>query len=491
MAVITSLTQLKQSTTSRSATPNGNIHFNPDGTLELITAEELPQVNFGAGLVANPLTNADGIEMRLLYAFERQQRRIDENLRELEVFIGGSFKFAGAYNFINGRKLSTTSSSLGDDRRKIRGSGFIEYAANNSIDRIYFGVRSLGTILTPSQPYYQLTAGGATTNFYFAGDINEVIQVFGSTANGDTGAGNFDNRTYLAASIRTWGQVHDRKLLTDSGITEMSGYSGALGLGERPNTYHDGYDLTDVYGGSAIAPWSTMSFETLSTPDDVTGLVNSDSGIGELGTFSARINNPGGGTLSQVVAFMDALALQDADIDTSATATRNGKRSETLYTLDTNGNVVLRPGIYITSVPVADRALVRYTDDFDNPYVYETVSGGVIQTGANAAADPNAFYHMFYVDPPGAGNDFNTLTAVTVNDAAGAPIKGAVAGRTSITWDFAFSTNNQAGFTPGTNRPVVVLVEGDGVATHAQTEHTITSSVSQVIVCSPGPESNI
>lgn len=490
MAVITLISQLKQSAQGRSGTPDGNIYFNSNGTLELITAEELPQVDFGSGNVANPLTNADGIEMRLLYAFERNRRRLDENLRELEVFIEGTFKFAGAYNFVNGRKLSTTSSSLGDDRRKIRGSGFIEYAANGSTDRIYFGVRSLGAILGTSEPYYQLTPGGSTTGFYFDGPINEVVQVFGSIVNGDTGAGNFDNRAFLAASLRTWGQVHDRKFLTDSGIAEMSGYSGALGIGERPNPYHEDYDLADVYGGSAAPPWSTMTFETLDTPATVSGLVNTDTSNAQSGAFLARINNPGNGDLSQVVAFMDALALQDTDIDAHTTNSRNGKRSETLYNLDTDGNVVLRSGIYISSVPVADRALVRYTDDNGDPLIYETVSGGVIQVGANAAADSNAFYHMFYLDASGS-NDFNTLDAVTVNDASGSPIKGSVGGRTSISWDFAYSTNTQAGFTGGTNRDVVVIVEGDGVATFAQTEHTITNSTSQTIVCTPGSESNI
>ncbi len=491
MAVITSISQLKQSTQSRTGTPDGNIYFNPDGSLELITVEELATVDFGGGAVANPLTNTDGIEMRLLYAFERSERRTDENLRELEVFIEGIFKFGGAFNFVNGRKLSTTSSSLSDDRRKVRGSGFIEKASGGATDRIYFGVRSLGSILSGSQAYYQLVANGTTTNFYFAGGINEVVQVFGTTANGDTGAGDFDNRTYLAASIRTWGQVHDRKFLSDSGISEMSGYSGALGLGERPNTYHDSYALADVYGGSAIAPWSTMTFETLDTPDSISGLVNTDTSTPENGTFSARINNPGGGTLAQVVAFMDALSLQDADIDSHVSNTRNGKQTETLYTLDTNGNVVLRPGIYITSVPVADRSLVRYTDDDSDPMIYETVSGGVISVGASAAADANAWYHMFYADPPGANDEFNTLNAVTVNDSAGNPIKGLVSAQTSITWDFAYSTNVQAGFTAGTDRAVVVEVEGNGTATFAKTNHTITSSVSQVIVCSPGAESNI
>ena len=492
MAVITSTAQLVQSTQSRTGTPDGNIFFNIDGSLELITAEELPTVDLGAGLVPNPLTNADGLSMLVAYTFERQERRVDENLRERDVYISGSYKFAGAYNFVNGRKLSTANvgGGLTDDRQKIRGSGFIEFALDGSIDRIYFGVRSLGTILTASQPYVQLIQDGATNDFSFAGGVNEVVQVFGTTANGDAAAGNFDNRTFLAASVRTWGQVHDRKFLTDSGISEMSGYSGALGLGERPNPYHQNYNQADVFGGAAIAPWDTMGFETLAAADTLAGLVNTTTSNPESGTFSAKIANPNGASLSEVVALMDALSIENADIDTGA-GTRNGRETETLYTLDNDGNVVMRQGIYIENVPVADRGNIRYIDDDGDPLIYETVSGGTIDVGAAAAADPNAWYHMFYADPPGANDEFNTNNAVTVNDAAGNPIKGNVGGLLLISWDFAYSTNVQAGFTSNTDRQVIVEVEGDGAATFAKTLHTITSSVTQTIVCQPGAESNI
>lgn len=292
MTTITATSQLVQSTQSRSATPDGNIYFNPDGTLELITAEELAQVDLGAGLVANPLTNADGISMQMLYTFERQERRTDENLRELEIFIRGNFKFAGAYNFVNGRKLSTVSvgGGLTDDRQKIRGSGFIEFAADGNTDRIYFGARSLGNIESASQPYYQLVLNGAATDVAFAGPVNEVIQVFGSTSNGDTGAGDFDNRTFLALSVRTWGQVHDRKTITDSGISEMAGYLGAFGLTEVPNARNDGSaTITDVYNTSSAAqaaPWTGVQYETLASAETLTGL------NGGSGDFSQVIRNP-------------------------------------------------------------------------------------------------------------------------------------------------------------------------------------------------------
>lgn len=499
MAEITLLTQLQQSTQGRSGTPDGNIYFNPDGTLEVITVEELATVDFGGGPVANPLTNADGISMNMLYRFERQERRADENLRELDVYIEGSFKFAGAYNFVNGRKLSTISvgGGLTDDRQKIRGSGFIEYATggggNTLVDRIYFGTLGTGTVLETSQIYGQNVIDSTTFDLAFLGNANEVVQAFGSTANGDASAGDFDATAFLALSVRTFGQVHNRVFASDANVNELSGFLGTFALSESPNPYHsDAGDPTiaDVFGGSAIAPYSTMLFTTLAAPENLAGLINTNTSNGESGTFSGVIRNPANGSLAEMVAFMDALSIQDADIDSDGTGVRNGKETETLYTLDAQGNVVLRQGIYLENVPVADRASVRYTDDDGDPLVYETVAGGTISVGSAAAGDANAWYHMFIQDAAGA-DDFNTLNAITVNDAQGNPIKGLVGGLTSIPWDFAYSTNTQGGRTPDTDLVVVVEVEGNGGATFAKTVHTITSSASQTIVCQPGAETNI
>ncbi len=500
MAEITLLSQLQQSTAGRAGAPDGNIYFNPDGTLELITVEELATVDFGGGAVPNPLTNADGISMNMLYRFERQERRVDENLRELDVFIEGNFKFAGAYNFVNGRKLSTVGvgGGLTDDRQKVRGSGFIEYAAggggNTLVDRVYFGALGTGQILGTTQIYAQSVLNGATSDLAFQGNANEVIQAFGSTANGDAGAGDFDNTTFLALSERTFGQVHDRKFASEANVSELSGFLGTFALTESPNAYHaeaGAPAIADVFGGGAIAPYSTMQYETLDAAINEAGLINTNTSTPESGTFSAVIRNPNGGSLAQMVALMDALVIQDADIDSHATNTRNGKQNETLYTLDTQGNVVLRQGIVLENVPVADRSRVRYTDDDSDPMVYETVAGGVISVGSAAQGDANAWYHMFILDDVAAANDFNTLNAITVNDSSGTPIKGLVGGLLEIPWTFAYSTNTQGGHVAGSDLIVVVEVEGNGGATFAKTIHTITSSASQTINCQPGAETNI
>lgn len=475
--------KLKQSTAPRSGTPDGNVYFNPDGSLELITVEELATVNFGAGPVANPLSDEDGITMRAIFAFERQERSADENLRKLERWVDGVYKRAGAYRLVNARFFSTTGTNLADDSLKVRKSGFSKYTGT-TLNEIFFGPRSLGNIEAASIPYHQASAEGASTDFDFLGPVKQVVKVFG-----DATHGNFDNTAYLAISVRTWGYVHDRKTISDSGLSDAHAYASGLALGESPNAYNTGFAKADVFGGLQVAPWTGMVFSSLDVARNETGFVN--IGGGTTADFSFEITNTGNGSLAELVAYMDALAMEDADVDAHATNTWNGKDKDVLYTLNAQGKVVLRQGLFPVGIPVADQANVIFTDDNGDARTLQSVAGGNIVVGDAAAADANCWYHMFYADPPGVSDEFNTVGAVTVNDASGTPIKGLVGGLTEIPFDFAYDSNVQAGFTAGTDRPIVIEVEGDGGATAKRIFNTITNSTVLQFVCEPGFEDNI
>jgi hypothetical protein len=474
---------LVQSTEGRSGTPDGNIFFNvATGQIEIITYEELEQVDLGSGLEDNPLTNQDGITMGALYGFERQERRTDEELRKYNTYFAGSFKFAGAYEVINGRKFAST------DRQKIRNSGWIERAANGAVDRIYFGVVSLGEIEPTSQPYYQLTLGGAPIDFAKAGGINESVQVFGTTANGDTGAGSIDNLFFLTNKVRTFGFNYDQKGLADSGVNEMSGYSTGFALGESPHLTSGAYDLDDVYN-DPISPWSGMSLEKLASPI-------TEGGFNEIdGDFTWVLNNANDGTLNQCVAFLDALAQTDDDIDSGSETTTNGKRVATWYTYDAQGRIVTRSGadtngLFIYDLPIADQQRVVFRADDGSLKTYPFQVQVNLNVGPNAAADANAWYHNFYLDGAG-GLDYGTPDAVTVNDADGDPVKGNVSSNTIISYAYDYDGNTQAGLTAGEDKDVVALCEGDGGATQAKTVFTISRDAVVNVTVAPGLETNL
>lgn len=476
---------LKESTNPRGSAPDGNIYFDlTSGEIQIITVDELATVDFGGGAVANPAINSGGsgggITARALYKFERMSRSDNETLRKYDRFMAGSYKFAGAYEMINGRKIAAA------DVKKLRGSGSVWRAANGAINRIFFGVRSLGNVEATSQAYYQLAAGGAPVNYAYPGPVDEMIQVFGTTANGDTGAGNFDSRTYLANNLRTFGKTFDRKTLTDSGITIMDGFSAGFALGESAHLTTGSYALADVYGGSAIAPFTGLSLIKPALPVTGTGFNEGD------GTFTWRLENASGATLDQCTAYLDAVAATDNDID-DGTGITNGQRVNTWYSYDAQGRIVTRSGadglgLLIEGLIGEDKQRVVQTTDAGTTRTYPFFPTVVIDVGPNAIADAAAWGHVYFKDGPGA-NDFNTGAAVTVQDKNSAPVKGLV-NAANIVFEFPFDTDTLGG-PAGTNKVCVVEVEGNGVATAAKTEFTITRTATINVSCQPGLETNL
>ena len=567
---------LKQSTDTRTGTPDGNVYFDvANNLIELIGADELANINFGntsaavqinvvaaagtftrvagsfltdgfgagqavtfsgftnggnnvtktidsvtatvitvtdnTGLAdetgsgdeqvtnasqTNPLNNFDGITMRGIYNFENQERRVDENLRKYERGTSGDYRFAGAYSFVNGVKLD------GSDREKIRGSGWVEYAntgdGQTDIDRIYHGVVSLVDVQAGTVPFYTLVTAtdeaslqAATwTDFARAGDINEAVQVFGDTANGDTGAGDFDYTTYtLVVRVRSWGYNPGETTSVLTGISEFSGFSAGYGVGESINPAN-AYTLADVFGGSQVSPWTGMTLEMLGSPQLEDGFNEGDDK-----PFTWVLHNTLGGTVQQCAAYLDALTLQDSDID-AGTGNYNGRKGRVWYTRNAAGKVVTSSvggdGLFIEGLSTAEKQNVIMTDDNGDALTYPYFPDVQITVGAAAIADTLAWYHVFYADGAG-GLDFDTASAVTVNDSSDNPVKGNVATDQvggKISFAYAYDTNTQAGLSSGVDKDIVVIVEGDGGAAQAITYATITRSAVVPITCSPPADNN-
>lgn len=435
---------------------------------------------------ANPLTNALGIKFEAIYAFENQERAVDEDLRKYDRWTAGSFKFAGAYSYLNSRKPSIAA-----DRSIIRGSGWTEFATDGGTDRIFFGNKGLSNIEVTSQPYNQLAIGGAPTDFAKAGQIDEAVQVFGSTANtpSDAGAGNFDTRTYEAVSVRTYGNNYDRKeTTTDLGITELGPYSTGFALNESSHltTVPATYPLVDVYGGAQTTPWTGMSLEKLAVAQVESGFNEAD------GNFIWVVNNTVPGDLDQVVAFMDALAQTDDDIDSGAVTTTNGKRVGTWYSYDAQGRVVANApfdgeGLFFESIPTADEQRVVFVDDAGGTKTRPFLVSMEADIGATAKADPLAWYHAFFAAA------YNTAGALTIENSSSQEITGLAStanGSNKIIEPFDYDGDTIGG-TAGTDKNAVFLCEGDGGAAQAKTLFTFTRQTTVAFTCAPGAETNV
>lgn len=450
-------TTLKLSTQGRSGTPDGNFFPNTTtGQLELIGANELAQVNFGAGLVTNPLNNFDGITAQAIYAFERLIRQTgSEDLRGSRPFAEGVFKFAGAFESVYARKIAPA------DIPKIRSSGLVErLGKDGAINRIYFGARSLVDIQSDTQAFYQLVEkpvsfatrqAAAPVNFTRLGDIDELIQTFGSTANGDTTAGNFDFTDYeLIVKVWTYGRTFTSSTATDSGISELNGFSGGFGVGDGNPTTTADYDIADVYGGSAIAPFTGISYSSQASPQSVSGFSDGAGGT-RSANFSDVISNSAGATLEQVRAWMDAAMLDDSDIDQRVGASFRPKRAQELYRVD-GTTIVTRQGLYIANLPAADQRGIRYTDNAGTEQSFPNTGDIRVTVPAAWINDADAWYQAF------TSASHNGTDPVTFQNASGSNVSGTSADVVSGEIRFTASESDL-------DTSIVFVAEGNGGAT--------------------------
>ena len=465
---------------SSNAFTDGNVYFDKaGGTIAFGDSTSYPTLDLtghgGGATDPNPLSLEEGLKFEAIYAFENQERASDETLRAYDRWTSGTFKFGGAYNFINGRVPATDA-----DRNIIRGSGWNEYGIDGLVDRTYFGNKGLSNIEATSQPYYQLGVHTTAIDFAKAGQIDEAILVFQ-----DGGADNTLNPEIV--SIRTYGYNYDRKRTdTDLGIAELGGYSTGFAVNETPHltTNTTDHPFADVWT-TPTGAWANMTLEELDTP------VTRDEFAETSGDFTWVLNNPDSSTLDECVAYLDAIATVDTDINAHATNTTIGKDVDTWYTYNAAGQVVTRSGadtngLYIFNVPTADQQRVLFTDDLGATKSYLFLVGVEANIGATAKADPNAWYHSYFAAA------YNTAGAIEVLDSTTAPVSGLAStadANNLIKYTFDYDGDTVGG-TAGTNKNAVFLCEGDGGATQAKTLYTLTRSTTVAFTCAPGVENN-
>lgn len=476
MALLTDKADFQFSTQGRAGTPDGNIFLDvsdpANPTIELISAAEVPTM---AGAVTNLLDANDGATMQAIYGAIGVERKANEVARQYRKPGVGVFFLAGAYDLLNNWQFAGAT-----DIGLVRGSGIRYLSVAGDVNRIYFGPKSLGNIEAASQPYYQTASLGTITDFVRTGPIDELVQVFGTTSFGDAGAGNFDLRAFHAVTVREWGFIHDRKLLADSGLSQAANFSGGFGLSESPHPTTGTYTEADVSpDGTPIAPWSTMNYLTEVSTVSRTGFNEAD------GDFAEAIENPAGGTLDEVVAYMDALARSANDID-GGTPSQIGKEVDVLYTFDAQGNVVLKQGLFIENLPGADLTRLRLTDDAGNPKTFPSLITINVNLSSAAQGESTAWYHAFIEDDTDA-DDYNTANAITAQDKDAVEIKGTVGVQTTISFDVNFSaTPGGTNIAPSTTYQIRFIVGDDPDTAGGPVENftliTIDGSISTINV---------
>lgn len=333
-------------------------------------------------------------------------------------------------------------------RNMLRDGGWSEYSAAGVLQAQYAGFVGLGSIgpATTCQPYYHLASTDAPTDFPFTDQFNVGIKVYG-----DATHGNFDKRTYAKTFIREYAKKFKSSILADTGAT---------GTGANKVNFlvsnEDDLKIINLLGSvqatgdaaMAGAPYSGITISYYST--------NQSRTIGGTGYPFRIIIAGNNATLEQIYAKVQYLLRQNSNINTGGDAgSVTGKTASDLLTF-VGDTLVTAQGVYIDNIQNADSNRIEFYDQNNvkrtNPYT----SAGVVSCNSPLRGAGSS-YRMMFTAPPGASNDYGESGAITVNDASGTPITGAIPADGQISFTYDYDGNVQGGFTAGTDRLVTII----------------------------------
>jgi len=319
-------------------------------------------------------------------------------------------------------------------RQMLRDGGWSEFSGAGVLQRQYVGIVGLGGVSAGAQLYYQRTAVEAPSNFTFTDQCNEGIQVFGDATNG-----NFDTRAYFKGFVREQGKKYRDSVLADTGKTATGAYIVNMLLSNE-----DDLKIQALDAAMTGAPYNNITITYFG--------VDQNRLIGGINYPFRVIIAGNGATLEQIYTKVQYLLRQATDIDSGA-GTVIGKTAAALLAF-VGDQLETTTGVYIDNIQSADSNRVVFKDqngvNRTNPYqAAGTITFNSVLVGAGSA------YRLMFSAPAGAGNDYGEAGAITVLDAAGNPIAGAIsAGSIGFSFDYDGDT---VGGTAGTDKAVTLI----------------------------------
>jgi hypothetical protein len=249
----------------------------------------------------------DGVTLQALYSFLKEEWRTDATKIPFPfpmiAITPEQFEFVDAWVPLNDAS-----------RKLIRTGGWREIATGGAVKREYLGVITLGNIDASSKTvgdkaYYAFSTDTASTEFTYAGPVNEAVQTFGDVSNG-----NFDKRTnVLTLFIRQQGKTYDSQSSVQIGVD--SGIS--LGYITRRFPLSEATDLNIVANDATISttlPYTGMSITYRATPISSATLYGASDLLG--GPYNAGVViDANGGTKRQIYEFVQWSLRQTVSIN--------------------------------------------------------------------------------------------------------------------------------------------------------------------------------
>jgi hypothetical protein len=397
--------------------------------------------------VAGNLSN-DGVTMQALYSFLKEEWKSDGNL------IPYPFPMVSItpeqFEFIEGWVPSNDTT-----RNLIRSAGWREINDSDAIEREYMGIISLGNIDNTDTAYYAFSTDTSKTDFDFTGPINQAIQTFGDSSNG-----NIDKRSdTLTVYIRAQGKTYGSATSTSIGLTALNYIANRFPLAESADSKVTASDSTI----STTAPYTGMSITYGAVTRSIGG-VSYNFGV---------VVDGNQGTAEQIYEFVQYSLRLSSDIDAGA-GSQDGSLADSLMSFAGEA-LNTTTGVYIDDFQTNDTNRLSFTDTGGTVRTFPFVAAGTISFNANLVSDSDAIYRMFFT------SGFGTGSALLVDNNSGVDISGTIGGNETIAFDFDYDGNTQGGRTAGTDASVTVVAIGLDTAQYVSATATITRATGQNI----------
>lgn len=193
-----------------------------DGTTEVYinTSTKKIKLNVTGNLSNSGVQNDNGVTLKALYSFLKEEWRNDPNTKNLAAFPFPMVPITDeSFEFVDGWDLNNDTA-----RYLIRDAGWTVKNTSNQATQMWAGIIGLGAIESDDQLYYQQASGGSAVNVQLTGQINQAVQILRD----DDGDGNysegsdFDRRSYFSLFAREYAQLYGKVTLTDIGVTQMA-----------------------------------------------------------------------------------------------------------------------------------------------------------------------------------------------------------------------------------------------------------------------------
>jgi hypothetical protein len=396
-----------------------------DGSTEVYINTSLKQIK----LVQTGDLSTDGVTLKCLYSFLKEEWKDDPNTKNLAAFPFPMVPITDeSFEFVDGWDFDATATE-----QLIRTAGWrVRNTAGNEIKR-FAGVVILGSVEANDQLYYDLGVLDPTgaTNFALTGAINQAVQII-DDPNGDGNyVDGFDRTDGLTIYLREQGQLYDSVTNVDIGVTALDSIAYRFPLNTGADLNIDTVDTDIASGGSGApdtAPYNGMSI----TYEDTTQLRTGFSQGGGSFNFGITVN-ANNNTLVDTYNFVQYMLRQTIDINAGTPTAVTGKLADelmywvgpTLYTQRAyNPDIDALVGVFVNNIASADINSIIMVEDGNTEVSYPFTATLTLNFNNNLVNDVGpAKYWVYYTTTPvvgRTGTDGAITTATTTFTSASA-----------------------------------------------------------------------